>query len=206
WNLCKVFLLVHLVLGSFPDSCQDIILGSHKEGGATTFWSYILNLPLSSNSMVSWKVCYLLHKMLREGHRNVVTDSHRHSRSIRDMGALWGNLHDRYGHIVALSAKYLHLKMEFHAKHKVIPCNLEVTDETLEREAGTDMTKVLDMTQELLEYLDAGLKMAETGKTKTDWTVCKKTNNCYIWNAVLCVPILLNALIPCAFRCIDSST
>lgn len=27
-----------------------------------------------------------------------------------------GNLHDRYGHIVALSAKYLCLKMEFHTK------------------------------------------------------------------------------------------
>uniref|UniRef100_A0A3P9PWE6 Huntingtin interacting protein 1 related n=1 Tax=Poecilia reticulata TaxID=8081 RepID=A0A3P9PWE6_POERE len=95
---------------------RNIILGTHKEGGATTFWSYVPNLPLSSQSLVSWKVCYLLHKVLREGHRNVITDSHRHSRSIRDMGVLWGNLHDRYGHIVALSAKYLHLKMEFHAK------------------------------------------------------------------------------------------
>uniref|UniRef100_A0A3B5QFA1 Huntingtin interacting protein 1 related n=1 Tax=Xiphophorus maculatus TaxID=8083 RepID=A0A3B5QFA1_XIPMA len=76
---------------------RNIILGTHKEGGATTFWSYVPNLPLSSQSLVSWKVCYLLHKVLREGHRN-------------------GNLHDRYGHIVALSAKYLHLKMEFHAK------------------------------------------------------------------------------------------
>uniref|UniRef100_A0A3Q2QDR8 Huntingtin interacting protein 1 related n=1 Tax=Fundulus heteroclitus TaxID=8078 RepID=A0A3Q2QDR8_FUNHE len=95
---------------------RNIILGTHKEGGATTFWSYVVNLPLSSQSMVSWKICYLLHKVLREGHKNVVTDSHRHSRAIRDMGVLWGNLHDRYGHIVALSAKYLHLKMEFHAK------------------------------------------------------------------------------------------
>lgn len=29
---------------------------------------------------------------------------------------LQGNLHDRYGHIVALSAKFLCLKMEFHKK------------------------------------------------------------------------------------------
>lgn len=27
-----------------------------------------------------------------------------------------GNLHDRYGHIVALYAKYLSLKIEFHSK------------------------------------------------------------------------------------------
>uniref|UniRef100_A0A3B3CL99 Huntingtin interacting protein 1 related n=1 Tax=Oryzias melastigma TaxID=30732 RepID=A0A3B3CL99_ORYME len=83
---------------------RNIILGTHKETGATTFWSYAVNLPVSSNSMVSWKFCYLLHKVLRDGHRNVSTGP--------------GNLHDRYGHIVALYTKYLHLKMEFHAKVK----------------------------------------------------------------------------------------
>lgn len=56
---------------SFLDSWADIIMGTHKEGGATTFWSYTVNLPLSSNSMISWKFCYLLHKVLRGGHRNV---------------------------------------------------------------------------------------------------------------------------------------
>lgn len=45
-------------------------MGTHKEGGATTFWSYTLNLPLSSNALVSWKFCYLLHKVLCGGHRN----------------------------------------------------------------------------------------------------------------------------------------
>uniref|UniRef100_A0A3B4WXG4 Huntingtin interacting protein 1 related n=1 Tax=Seriola lalandi dorsalis TaxID=1841481 RepID=A0A3B4WXG4_SERLL len=153
--------------------CADIIMGSHKEGGASTFWSYILNLPLSSNSMISWKFCYLLHKLLRDGHRNV--NSHRRCRNVKDMGVLWGNLHDRYGHIVALSAKFLCLKMEFHAKHKVIPGNLEASDETLDREAGSDMTRVLDMTQELLEYMDAGLKMAETVLRQLDANGAKST-------------------------------
>uniref|UniRef100_A0AAQ5YGR7 I/LWEQ domain-containing protein n=1 Tax=Amphiprion ocellaris TaxID=80972 RepID=A0AAQ5YGR7_AMPOC len=95
---------------------RNVIMGTHKEGGATTFWSYTLNLPLSSNSMVSWKFCYLLHKVLRDGHRNAVADSYRYCRNVKDMGILWGSLHDRYGHIVALSAKFLSHKMEFHAK------------------------------------------------------------------------------------------
>ncbi|XP_077352659.1 huntingtin-interacting protein 1-related protein [Festucalex cinctus] len=141
---------------------RNILLGSHKEGGAATMWSYMINLPLSSNAIISWKFCYLVHKVLRDGHRNAVRDSHRYCRNVKDMGALWGNMHDRYGHIVALSAKFLCLKMEFHNQHKAIPGNLEASDETLEREAGSDMNRVLDMTQELLEYLDAGLKMADT--------------------------------------------
>ncbi|KAF3849238.1 hypothetical protein F7725_015735 [Dissostichus mawsoni] len=137
-------------------------MGTYKESGAATFWSYTLNLPLSSNSMICWKFCYLLHKVLRGGHRNVVRDSHRYCRNVKDMGVLWGSLHDRYGQIVALSAKFLCLKMEFHAKHKLIPGNLEASDETLDKETGNDKNKVLDMTQELMEYLDAGLKMEET--------------------------------------------
>ncbi|XP_033951961.1 huntingtin-interacting protein 1-related protein-like [Pseudochaenichthys georgianus] len=141
---------------------RNIIMGTYKESGAATFWSYTLNLPLSSNSMICWKFCYLLHKVLRGGQRNVVRDSHRYCRNVKDMGVLWGSLHDRYGQIVALSAKFLCLKMEFHAKHKLIPGNLEASDETLDKETGNDKNKVLDMTQELMDYLDAGLKMEET--------------------------------------------
>ncbi|XP_061763821.1 huntingtin-interacting protein 1-related protein-like [Nerophis ophidion] len=141
---------------------RNILLGTHKEGGAATFWSYTINLPLSSNAIVSWKFCYVLHKVLRDGHHNCVRDSHRYCRNVKDMGALWGNLHDRYGHIVALSAKFLCLKLAFHGKHKTIPGNLEASDETLHREAGGDMDNVLDMTQELLDCFEAALKMSET--------------------------------------------
>uniref|UniRef100_A0A3Q1GPG3 Huntingtin interacting protein 1 related n=1 Tax=Acanthochromis polyacanthus TaxID=80966 RepID=A0A3Q1GPG3_9TELE len=115
------------VFWSFLDSCADVIMGTHKEGGATTFWSYTLNLPLSSNSMVSWKFCYLLHKVLRDGHRNVNSVS------------------------VLI---YLNVKQECPLpQHKVIPGNLEASDETLEREAGTDMTKVSQ--NDLLIYFGA---------------------------------------------------
>uniref|UniRef100_A0A3B4VNQ4 ENTH domain-containing protein n=1 Tax=Seriola dumerili TaxID=41447 RepID=A0A3B4VNQ4_SERDU len=169
---------------------RNIIMGSHKEGGASTFWSYILNLPLSSNSMISWKFCYLLHKLLRDGHRNV--NSHRRCRNVKDMGVLWGNLHDRYGHIVALSAKFLCLKMEFHAKHKVIPGNLEASDETLDREAGSDMTRVLDMTQELLEYMDAGLKMAETVLRQLDANGAKSTTPAGQCRLTPLIPLILD--------------
>uniref|UniRef100_A0A3Q3CQF0 ENTH domain-containing protein n=1 Tax=Haplochromis burtoni TaxID=8153 RepID=A0A3Q3CQF0_HAPBU len=101
---------------------RNIIMGTHKEGGATAFWSYVLNLPLSSNSIVSWKFCYLVHKILRDGHRNVVTDSYRYCRNVKDMGTLWVS--------------------SCHIEHKVIPGNLEASDETLEKEAGSDMNKV----------------------------------------------------------------
>uniref|UniRef100_A0A8C7PUE8 Huntingtin interacting protein 1 related n=1 Tax=Oncorhynchus mykiss TaxID=8022 RepID=A0A8C7PUE8_ONCMY len=50
---------------------RRIILGTHREKGAFTFWSYALGLPLSSNSILSWKFCHVVHKVLRDGHHNV---------------------------------------------------------------------------------------------------------------------------------------
>uniref|UniRef100_A0A8C7GV57 Huntingtin interacting protein 1 related n=1 Tax=Oncorhynchus kisutch TaxID=8019 RepID=A0A8C7GV57_ONCKI len=135
------------------------ILSKH-EGGATTFWSFIINLPLSSNAIVSWKFCYMLHKVLRDGHHNVSHPIHvPHT-------AFLGNLHDRYGHIVSLSAKFLSLKMEFHVKNLLYPC-----DDI----AFSVLGEVFDMTHELLDYLDAALKMSETVWRQLDANAGKST-------------------------------
>ncbi|XP_077944878.1 huntingtin-interacting protein 1-related protein isoform X2 [Gasterosteus aculeatus] len=184
-----------LVSGEAPPKekyVRNIIVGTHKEGGATTFWSYVLNLPLSSNSIISWKFCYLLHKVLRDGHRNTVRDSHRYCRNVRDMGVLWGNLHDRYGHIVALSAKFLCLKMEFHAKHKAVAGSLEASDETLEREAGNDVTKLLDLVQELMDYWEGGLKMQETVLRQLDANGAKSSSPAGQCRLTPLIPLILD--------------
>uniref|UniRef100_A0A668AXT1 Huntingtin interacting protein 1 related n=1 Tax=Myripristis murdjan TaxID=586833 RepID=A0A668AXT1_9TELE len=109
----------YFCLLSFLDNCDDIIMGSHKEGGATTFWSYILNLPLSSNSIISWKVCSLLHKVLRDGHPN------------ENIMKQWKNT------VLAQKTNTSSLP-----QHKTIPANLEASDETVEREAGVDMNRL----------------------------------------------------------------
>uniref|UniRef100_A0A8C7V4Z2 Huntingtin-interacting protein 1-related protein n=1 Tax=Oncorhynchus mykiss TaxID=8022 RepID=A0A8C7V4Z2_ONCMY len=121
---------------------RRIILGTYREKGAFTFWSYALGIPLSSNAIVSWKFCHVLHKVLRDGHHNSLQDCMRHHGNIVEMGQLWGNLHDRYGQLVALYCKLLCTKMEFHMKHSEIRSNLEVTDEVLERVAGTDVNNL----------------------------------------------------------------
>lgn len=58
--------LLHLTL-----TLVGIILGTHHEKGAFTFWSYAIGLPLPSSSILSWKFCHVLHKVLRDGHPNV---------------------------------------------------------------------------------------------------------------------------------------
>ncbi|XP_057177354.1 huntingtin-interacting protein 1-related protein [Triplophysa rosa] len=141
---------------------RNIILGTYKEGGAVTFWSHTVSLPLSSNAILSWKFCHMVHKLLRDGHPNTLRDSRGQTTSIRQMGILWGNLHDRYGHIVALYAKLLCIKIDFHLKHLEIPPNLETPEEVLDKSIAIDINKVFDMTGEVLDYMEAGLKLQET--------------------------------------------
>uniref|UniRef100_A0A671NFY9 Huntingtin-interacting protein 1-related protein-like n=1 Tax=Sinocyclocheilus anshuiensis TaxID=1608454 RepID=A0A671NFY9_9TELE len=141
---------------------RNIILGTHKEGGAVTFWSHAVSLPLSSNAILSWKFCHVVHKLLRDGHPNTLRDSRGHTANIRQMGTLWGNLHDRYGHIVALYAKLLCVKIDFHLKHLEIPPNLEAPEQVLDKAIAIDINKVFDMTGEVLEYMEAALKLQET--------------------------------------------
>ncbi|XP_065118875.1 huntingtin-interacting protein 1-related protein isoform X2 [Paramisgurnus dabryanus] len=141
---------------------RQIILGTHKEGGAVTFWSHAISLPLSSNGILSWKFCHMVHKLLRDGHPNTLRDSRGQTTSIRQMGILWGNLHDRYGHIVALYAKLLCIKIDFHLKHLEIPPNLEAPEEVLDKAIAIDINTVFDTTGEVLDYMEAGLQLQET--------------------------------------------
>ncbi|MEQ2298100.1 hypothetical protein AMECASPLE_001758 [Ameca splendens] len=141
---------------------RRIILGTHREKGAYTFWSYAQGFPLGSSSILCWKFCHVLHKILRDGHHNVLQDCMRHHGTLAEVGKLWSHLHDKYGQLVSLYTKLLCTKMEFHVKHMEIPPNLEVKDEVLERTAGTDINNVFQLTVEVFDYMDGELKLAET--------------------------------------------
>ncbi|XP_033076157.1 huntingtin-interacting protein 1-related protein isoform X2 [Trachypithecus francoisi] len=141
---------------------RRIILGTHHEKGAFTFWSYAIGLPLPSSSILSWKFCHVLHKVLRDGHPNVLHDCQRYRSNIREIGDLWGHLHDRYGQLVNVYTKLLLTKISFHLKHPQFPAGLEVTDEVLEKSAGTDVNNIFQLTVEMFDYMDCELKLSES--------------------------------------------
>ncbi|XP_070619317.1 huntingtin-interacting protein 1-related protein [Erythrolamprus reginae] len=141
---------------------RRIILGTHHEKGAFTFWSYAIGLPLPSSAILSWKFCHVLHKVLRDGHPNVLQDCQRYRSNIRETGDLWGHLHDRYGQLVNIYTKLLLTKISFHVKHPQFPPGLEVTDEVLEKAAGTDVNNIFQLTVEMFDYMDCELKLAES--------------------------------------------
>ncbi|MBV97031.1 Huntingtin-interacting protein 1-related protein, partial [Eschrichtius robustus] len=74
---------------------------------------------------------------------SVLHDCQRYRSNIREIGDLWGHLHDRYGQLVNIYTKLLLTKISFHLKHPEFPAGLEVTDEVLEKAAGTDVNNIL---------------------------------------------------------------
>ncbi|PIO36657.1 hypothetical protein AB205_0166370, partial [Aquarana catesbeiana] len=72
----------------------------------------------------------------------VLADCQRYRSNVREIGELWGHLHDRYGQLVILYTKLLLYKISFHTKHPEFPPNLEVTDDVLEKAAGTDVNNI----------------------------------------------------------------
>uniref|UniRef100_A0A8C0ZKI9 ENTH domain-containing protein n=1 Tax=Cyanistes caeruleus TaxID=156563 RepID=A0A8C0ZKI9_CYACU len=147
---------------------RRIILGTHHEKGAFTFWSYAIGLPLPSSAILSWKFCHVLHKVLRDGHPNVSVPS-AVSLLLHGQGEISGScqhpsghLHDRYGQLVSIYTRLLLTKISFHVKHPEFPPGLEVSDEVLEKTAGTDVNNIFQLTVELFDYLDCELKLSES--------------------------------------------
>uniref|UniRef100_W5LJJ0 Huntingtin interacting protein 1 related n=1 Tax=Astyanax mexicanus TaxID=7994 RepID=W5LJJ0_ASTMX len=112
---------------------RKILLGTHKEGGAVTFWSHAVSLPLASNAILSWKFCHMVHKILRDGHPNV---------SLFIMDFKYNYLHmtlnsDSSGFCI-IFVNFICLPLQY----KEIPANLETPDEVLERFIAADINKV----------------------------------------------------------------
>uniref|UniRef100_A0A8C6H6H8 Huntingtin-interacting protein 1-related protein n=1 Tax=Mus spicilegus TaxID=10103 RepID=A0A8C6H6H8_MUSSI len=139
---------------------RRIILGTHHEKGAFTFWSYAIGLPLSSSSILSWKFCHVLHKVLRDGHPNVLHDYQRYRSNIREIGDLWvgvGTVRDGTRVWLLNEAAW-----GLFLQHPQFPAGLEVTDEVLEKAAGTDVNNIFQLTVEMFDYMDCELKLSES--------------------------------------------
>ena len=99
----------------------------------------MLRQPLQENRIVAWKFCHVLHKVLREGHPQVIPDSQRHRAKLEDLGKLWQHLREGYGRLIHLYIRLLITKLDFHKRNPRLPGNLQVTSEELETIGENDI-------------------------------------------------------------------
>ncbi|XP_071444494.1 huntingtin-interacting protein 1 isoform X2 [Hetaerina americana] len=133
---------------------RSAIIGTFQEKGANTFWSCVLRLPLEDNRIIAWKFCHVLHKVLREGHPQVIPHTQRYKRKIEDIGKLWSHLKEGYGKLIYHYCRLLKMKLDFHSKNPRFPGNLQVTKEELENIGENDINNYFQMSVEMFDYMD----------------------------------------------------
>lgn len=138
---------------------RTCILGTHHEKGAHTFWAAVNRLPLSSNAVLCWKFCHVFHKLLRDGHPNVIKDSMRNKSDLTDMSRMWGHLSEGYGKLCSIYLKLLITKMEFHIKNPRFPGNLQMSNRQLEEAGENDVNNFFQLTVEMFDYLECELNL-----------------------------------------------
>ncbi|XP_030632197.1 huntingtin-interacting protein 1 [Chanos chanos] len=138
---------------------RTCILGTHHEKGAHTFWAAVNRLPLSSNAVLCWKFCHVFHKLLRDGHPNVIKDSMRNKADLNDMSRMWGHLSEGYGKLCSIYLKLLITKMEFHIKNPRFPGNLQMSNRQLDEAGENDVNNFFQLTVEMFDYLECELNL-----------------------------------------------
>ncbi|KAK0135121.1 Huntingtin-interacting protein 1 [Merluccius polli] len=127
--------------------------------GAHTFWAAVNRLPLSSNAVLCWKFCHVFHKLLRDGHPNVIKDSMRNKADLTDMSRMWGHLSEGYGKLCSIYLKLLITKMEFHIKNPRFPGNLQMSNRQLDEAGENDVNNFFQLTVEMFDYLELELNL-----------------------------------------------
>ncbi|KAI1231977.1 hypothetical protein IHE44_0007623 [Lamprotornis superbus] len=134
----------------------------NAQEGAQTFWSVVNRLPLSGNAVLCWKFCHVFHKLLRDGHSNVLKDSMRYKNELSDMSRMWGHLNEGYGQLCSIYLKLLRTKMEFHTKNPRFPGNLQMSDRQLDEAGENDVNNFFQLTVEMFDYLECELNLFQT--------------------------------------------
>uniref|UniRef100_A0A8C4RCJ2 AP180 N-terminal homology (ANTH) domain-containing protein n=1 Tax=Eptatretus burgeri TaxID=7764 RepID=A0A8C4RCJ2_EPTBU len=130
------------------------ILGTHREQGANTFWNVTGTFSFSSNSVLSWKFCNLLHKLLLT--------------RLKELSRMWNHCHDSCGWLVATCIMLIMEKVNFHIGRLVFPPGLVVTDGELGAAGESGIGIVFRLAVELFAYMDSELSPFEAGFTSLD--------------------------------------
>lgn len=138
---------------------RSAILGTFHEKCAETFWEVVTRLPLQDNRISAWKFCHVLHKIVREGHPQSISDSYRHLTMLDDLGKLWGHLRDPYGKLIQVYTKVLKVKISFHKRNPGIPGNLALTAEELDAIGENDVNNYFQLSVEMFDYMDEILNL-----------------------------------------------
>ncbi|XP_025089296.1 huntingtin-interacting protein 1-like isoform X2 [Pomacea canaliculata] len=154
------------------------------------FWNIASKMPVQANPIVCWKFLQVIHKLMRDGHPNVVPDSYKYCSQLRDLGKLWGHLKEGYGKLIALYCTLLIQKLNFHRKFPRIPGNLMMTDEQYYKICGNNVDNYFEFSIDMLDYMEEILNLQQSVFGSLDMSRANSMTNagqCRLAPLILCI-------------------
>lgn len=130
------------------------IIGTWQERGNSMFWIVIGRQPLPSQAIMCWKALTVMHKLLREGHPNVLRDSYVYRKTLRDLLAVYKFQAGQYGTLICEYLKVLQTKIDLHHKYPGLPGSFMYSAENPVKIPGRDINDVFTFGVEMLDYQD----------------------------------------------------
>lgn len=133
---------------------RALVICTHLDGSSRVFWSIASRAQLRQNSIIGWKFFNVVYKVLRDGHKRVLSEAELFMPQLKSLFDYWSLLSGPYGRLIVPYARMVLTKVRFHAKYVQFPGSLEVSDSQLDRIGDNDANKFFELAVDLLDYLD----------------------------------------------------
>ncbi|CAF0927204.1 unnamed protein product [Didymodactylos carnosus] len=192
---------------------RNLILGTFRLEGARLFWSMCTRLQLESHPIVCWKFCYVIHRLLRDGHKYVVHDSIPLTAYFDQLGKFWNSLRQSYGTMTYRYCRLMITKLGFHERNVMFTGNLSIGEgNDVRRVFGDNLDLYFQLSIELMDYMDELLGLVDAVFTSLDQSRANSmtaVGQCRLHPLILCVQdssLLYDYVVKVLFKLHDSLT
>lgn len=169
---------------------RKLLIGTFQTESAAFFWQYLPVLRLKEDQIICWKFCYVLHKILRDGHQSALTSCFGKRQILLDCGNLWRHCEDGYGQLIFKYVTLLYNRINFLVRNNRFPNDLKVTDEQLEEIGEHDPSIFFDLSCEIFDALDDILRLQESVLLSVETKRLNSMSNagrCHLAPLVACI-------------------
>lgn len=158
---------------------RNTIIATWREKSSSTFWKLLPQLPIMRSHVVAWKACFIIHRIFRDGHEDVVKKTARHMKFLGDFGKHWTHSLAGYAPTTAAYVRMLMTRVTFIVKNPEIPGKLDFDEKKFE--VPTDIDHVFSLSVEIFDLQSALLhlyaaifgNLDPSGGITTDSVQCK---------------------------------
>lgn len=169
---------------------RKLLIGSFQAESGAFFWSYLPIIRLKENQIVCWKFCHVLHKMLRDGHRQVVASSSEREHILLDCGNMWRHVEDGYGQLIHRYCVLLYNRIRFLNMNPRFPNDLKISDSQLDEISENDMDALFVLCCDMFDSLENIVKLQELVLSRVDlkkYNSMTSVGQCHLAPLVACI-------------------